>query len=131
MIDPATFRCVRCGACCRVPGYVALAAGETEVIAAFLGMDVYAFTEAYTRLTYNRRDLSLTEQENGWCIFLLEDNTCRIQPVKPEQCKGFPFLWRSPALERNCAALKQVRTERGDVRSACAGPTVSNPENLI
>ena len=45
MLDPATFLCLRRGACCRVPGYVALEAGEPEAIAAFLGMDVYAFTE--------------------------------------------------------------------------------------
>jgi Fe-S-cluster containining protein len=105
-VDPASFRCQRCGTCCRVLGYVALAAGEPEAVAAFLGMDVYAFTDAYTRLTWNRRDLSLTEREDGGCIFLQADNTCRIQPVKPAQCKGFPFLWRSKNLERACAALK-------------------------
>lgn len=44
-VDPATFQCRRCGACCRVPGYVALEPGEPEAIAAFLGLDVYAFKE--------------------------------------------------------------------------------------
>jgi len=112
MIDPATFHCVRCGACCRVPGYVALAAGESESIAAFLGLDVYTFTERYTTLTWNRRDLSLIEKEDGGCVFLQDDNTCRIQSVKPAQCKGFPFLWRSPRLEKECAALRAAK--RGD-----------------
>jgi Fe-S-cluster containining protein len=69
-------------------------------------MDAYAFTEAYTRLTLNRKDLSLTEQDDGSCVFLQTDGTCRIQPVKPAQCRGFPFLWRSKNLERVCAALK-------------------------
>jgi len=105
MVDPATFRCRRCGACCRVPGYVALAAGEPEAIAAFLGVDVYAFTERYTALTFNRRDLSLVEGEDGRCVFLQADNACRIQPVKPAQCKGFPFLWRSKRLGQACPAL--------------------------
>ncbi|MCL2104956.1 MAG: YkgJ family cysteine cluster protein, partial [Kiritimatiellaeota bacterium] len=72
--------CQRCGACCRVPGYVALGPGEVETIAAFLGMDVYAFTERYTKFMLNRRGLSLTEQENGHCIFLQADNICRVQP---------------------------------------------------
>jgi Fe-S-cluster containining protein len=108
MTDAAAFQCRRCGACCRVPGYVALAEGEPEAIAAFLGMEVYAFTEAYARLTWNRRDLSLTEREDGRCVFLQADGTCRIQPVKPAQCKGFPFLWRSKALERECAALREL-----------------------
>jgi hypothetical protein len=105
MLSPATFSCRRCGACCRVPGYVALAPGEPEAIAGFLGLDLYAFTERYTTLTFNRKDLSLTEQEDGRCVFLQEDNTCRIQPVKPAQCRGFPFLWRSKALDKACPAL--------------------------
>lgn len=106
MSDPRTFQCQRCGACCRVPGYVALAPGEPEAIAAFLGLDVYAFTGRYTALTYTRRDLSLIEREDGGCVFLQEDNSCRIQPVKPAQCRGFPFLWKSPGLVRACPALR-------------------------
>ncbi len=107
-IDPAAFRCECCGACCRVPGYVALAPGEPEAIAAFLGLDVYTFTSLYTTLTLNRKDLSLTETGDGRCVFLQEDNTCRIQPVKPAQCRGFPFLWRSKRLEAECAALRRA-----------------------
>ena len=99
------FICQRCGACCRVHGYVALEHGEAETIAAFLGMDVYAFTGRYTTLTLNRKDLSLTEQEDGSCIFLQADNTCRIQPVKPRQCQGFPVQWKSPRLRQTCPAL--------------------------
>ncbi|HRR32622.1 MAG TPA: YkgJ family cysteine cluster protein [Kiritimatiellia bacterium] len=109
LIDPATFRCRQCGACCRVPGYVALESRETEAIADFLGLDVYAFTEAYTHLTWNRRDLSLIEREDGGCIFLEPDNSCRIQPVKPKQCRGFPSLWHTPALVKTCAGLSPGR----------------------
>lgn len=115
LVDPATFQCRRCGACCRVPGYVALEQGEAEAIAAFLGFDVYAFTEQYTALTWNRSLLSLTELEDGRCVFLQDDNSCRIQPVKPAQCKGFPFLWRSKTLERECAALKHPETPVTDL----------------
>ena len=103
--DPATFRCRRCGACCRVPGYVALAPGEAEAIAAFLGLDVYAFTARYTALTFNRRDLSLVEGEEGRCIFLQDDNTCRIQPVKPAQCVGFPNAWNFPGFDAQCRSI--------------------------
>jgi len=99
------FTCQRCGACCRVPGYVALEHGEAEAIATFLGMDVYAFTERYTTLTLNRSDLSLIEQENGSCVFLQDDNACRIQPVKPRQCRNFPTAWKSPRLRQICPAL--------------------------
>jgi len=99
------FTCQRCGVCCRVPGYVTLAQGEAETIAAFLGLDVYAFTERYTMLTFNRKDLSLIEQEDGSCIFLQTDNSCHIQPVKPEQCKNFPHRWKSAQLRQRCPGL--------------------------
>jgi Fe-S-cluster containining protein len=112
MIDPAEFKCLRCGACCRVPGYVALEAGEAEAAAAFLGLDIYTFTERYTRLSLNRRTLSLTENDDGSCVFLQDDGACRIQPVKPAQCRGFPFLWRSSVLDKTCPALQRLRNPR-------------------
>ena len=42
MVDPATFQCRRCGACCRVPGYVALADAPcwTPAQAAFLREEI-------------------------------------------------------------------------------------------
>lgn len=110
LVDPASFRCRQCGACCRAPGYVILQPSEPEAIAAFLNLDVYAFTEAYTRLTWNRHDLSLIEREDGACIFLQPDNTCRIQAVKPKQCRDFPFLWRTPTLVEVCPGLRSEHT---------------------
>jgi len=106
LIKPENFNCLRCGACCRVPGYVTLEAGEIEAIAAFLGLDTYTFTEKYTRVTLDRNALSLTEDADGRCICLQPDNTCMIQPVKPAQCRSFPFLWRSKKLEQCCPALR-------------------------
>ncbi len=108
LIDPAKFTCLHCGACCRVPGYVALEPGEAESIAAHLELDTYEFTEKYTRITLNRKSLSLTEGPDGRCVFLQPDNTCKIQPVKPAQCRGFPFLWRSKQLEHRCPAIRDL-----------------------
>lgn len=104
-----SFTCQRCGSCCRVPGYVALEAGEAEAIAGFLELDIYAFTAQYTTITVNRNNLSLMEQPDGGCIFIQDDNTCRIQPVKPAQCKGFPFQWKSKQLKAICPELKSSR----------------------
>jgi Fe-S-cluster containining protein len=100
-----SFACQRCGSCCRVPGYVALEPGEAETIAAFLNLDIYAFTEQYAIITGNRHNLSLIERPDGGCIFIQDDNTCRIQPVKPAQCKGFPFQWKTKQLKEICPAL--------------------------
>lgn len=109
MKKDAEFQCQRCGACCRVPGYVALQPDEPEKIAAFLGLDTLEFTERYTQLTFNRSTLSLTESADGACVFLEPDNTCRIQAVKPGQCLGFPSQWTSSQIEACCPALKAYR----------------------
>ena len=109
---PPGFTCLRCGHCCLGPGDVLLADGEDQTIATMLGMDLYAFTDTYTRLAADRRALSLTERPDGACIFLLPDNTCRIQVAKPRQCRAFPYLWRSPRLANMCAGW--IAATRGE-----------------
>jgi uncharacterized protein len=106
------FSCRRCGFCCSLSGFVLLEAGEAERIAAFLGIGVYEFTERYACLSIGRRHLSLTEREDGACIFLDDDRRCRIQPVKPVQCRRFPFAWSSRDLEAGCAGLRALEQKR-------------------
>jgi hypothetical protein len=105
------FSCRRCGFCCSLSGFVILEKGEVEKIAAFLGLDIYEFTERFTTLTNGRKQLTLTEQENGRCIFLEDDNSCRIQDVKPVQCTGFPYKWRSKDLEKGCEGFAAMTGE--------------------
>ena len=102
-IAPADFRCRRCGNCCRHPGEVRLTAAEVADIARHVGLTDRDFASHYTRLREDRQGLALTERTDGTCIFLTEDPpACRIQPVKPAQCRGFPFTWRYDDLERVC-----------------------------
>ena len=72
------------------------------MIAVYLGMDRIAFVQQYTRLTADRRSLSLIEHNDGSCIFLEDDNRCRINPVKPKQCRDFPVRWNFPGFEKLC-----------------------------
>ena len=101
--DNDGFVCLGCGNCCRPSGYVRLQEGEVERIAEFLGVDVDAFIQTQTRITDDRRHLSLLEDEKGVCVFLTPDNRCRINPVKPAQCRGYPWSWRSEILDPICA----------------------------
>lgn len=102
-MDLSEFKCQLCGECCRWEGYVRLTREEIESIAVFLGMDVTDFTEKYTRLTDDRRGLSLIERENGSCIFLSEENgECAINPVKPKQCRDFPRNWSFEGWDEIC-----------------------------
>lgn len=61
------------------------------------------FIDDYTRLRMNRNGLSLIEKENHECI-MLDGNACRINPVKPRQCRGFPNQWNFPGWQKVCQA---------------------------
>lgn len=104
------YQCDRCTACCKWPGDVRLEDAEVDAIASYLGMEVDAFIQQLTRLRMNRNGLSLIEKENHECI-MLEDGQCKIQPVKPSQCKGFPNRWNFPGWEKVCQA-KPIPMER-------------------
>ena len=97
------YQCDRCTACCKWPGDVRVEHDEIEKIAAFLGMETQLFIEKYTRLRTNRTGLSLIEKENHECI-MLDGESCRINPVKPEQCRGFPNKWNFPGWQQVCQA---------------------------
>ncbi len=100
------FECRRCGNCCTWPGRVRITAEEADAIAAELGLTVSEFTECYTRLSASRRDLELTDHDDGSCIFLTEEKLCRIHNVKPEQCRGFPWKWDYPRSEELCEGMR-------------------------
>lgn len=102
------FTCLRCGNCCRHSGEVRLKDGEAETIAGALGLGIEAFTNRFTRLNTERRGLSLAEQTDGTCVFLLDSPCgCQIQAAKPEQCRSFPAAWRYADLENVCPAVRQ------------------------
>jgi len=79
------------------PGEVRIDAAEADAIAGFLGLPVPVFLERHTLLTADRRGLSLSEAPGGsTCCFLAANHRCRIQAVKPRQCREFPQGWRNP-----------------------------------
>jgi len=83
------FQCTRCGACCRgEPGYVWVARRDIRAIARFLHLSRDEFRQQYVREALG--DLSLVELPDGDCIFWSSDG-CRIYPVRPVQCRTFPF----------------------------------------
>lgn len=105
-----THTCRRCGACCRWEGDVCLSDDDVQAIAAFLHMSEEAFINQFCRLQRNRRGLSLIDAEDGACI-MLSNNSCRIQEVKPRQCRDFPGRWRFPGWEQRCPGYE--KTEGG------------------
>ena len=105
VLEPGVnYVCQRCTACCKWPGDVRIEDPEIGRIAEFLKMDEEAFIQGYTRLRTNRMGLSLIEKENHECV-MLENGGCRIHPVKPSQCAGFPNKWNFPGWREVCNAL--------------------------
>ena len=126
------YTCTRCGACCRWPGEVHLTDAEVDAIAAFLGRNVADFTAAFTQLAHHRRGLVLTERADGACIMLDGDRVCRINPVKPQQCRDFPDRWSFPGFAAVCRATVAEAheahvAEAGGAAVAEAGGTVVAP----
>jgi len=65
---------------------------ETRNIARFLGISRSRFMGQFTRRI--KGILSLTERPDGDCVFY-EGARCRIQPVKPAQCRLYPFWFEN------------------------------------
>lgn len=101
-LNLSKFKCLGCGACCRQDGYVRLKNEEVDQIARFLELDVYDFIQKYTVLTKDRQCLALVDKPNGECFFLTPHG-CKINPVKPGQCKSFPFQWKFREFKSICA----------------------------
>lgn len=101
---PSFYQCQRCTACCQWPGFVKLSDQDISQISQFLNLSEADFINQYTRLNPSRSGLALIDQPNGHCIFL-ENSSCKIQPVKPTQCKGFPNTWNFPGWKKVCHAF--------------------------
>ena len=91
--DGLAFECTRCGKCCTGdPGYVWVTEEELAAIAKFLGQPLREVRELYARKT--RGKITLRERANGDCVFWDKKQGCTIYPVRPAQCRTWPF-WDS------------------------------------
>ena len=91
--DPGA--CANCsGRCCRgESGYIWVNRGEIDRIVAYLGTNSLDFMAGSVRQVDRR--LSLQERwigEEALCLFFdLATRRCLIYPVRPTQCREFPF----------------------------------------
>lgn len=112
------FACTGCGRCCAWPGddyIVEVSRAEQRRIQEFLGVSWAWFRRRYvTRHDDDTDSLRIPESR---CVFLDAANRCRIYPVRPLQCRTYPFWpellgqekrWR--AERRHCEGI-----DRGEV----------------
>jgi len=83
-----TFRCKRCGDCCKGYGGTFLTEKDIEVIADYINTDFKSFIENYCEISGKMPVLA--QRENDYCVFW--DGQCTIHPVKPRMCKTWPFI---------------------------------------
>ena len=101
-----TFTCSQCGNCCTgAPGYVWISNEEISRLAKHLKMSRAKVIEKYCRRIGTRISLkeNRTPQGNYDCIFLQETKVrgrdgrshvkrgCTVYPVRPLQCRTWPF----------------------------------------
>ena len=84
--------CKNCeGNCCiGESGYIWVNPKEISEIAKFLNMDIDEFKNKYLIKVGYKYSIKEKPYKNGFaCIFF--NNGCEIYPVRPTQCKTFPF----------------------------------------
>lgn len=104
--------CTGCGECCTGPGdyFIEATRAEQRRIQAFLGISWRWFRRRYvTRYDRAIEDLR-TEPGSGRRVFLRDDNRCRIYPVRPAQCRHYPF-WPQLVMRR---AAWDAEAKRGE-----------------
>ena len=91
--DGLRFTCTQCGKCCTgEPGTVWVDEDELKKLAAFRGEPLREFVPLHTRKS--RGKVTLREKANGDCVFYEAGRGCTVYPVRPKQCRTWPF-WES------------------------------------
>ena len=92
--DSFAFSCTRCGNCCRGPGSVYFSKQEFGAVVEYLDLNRAAEKKLRASLIQHEENGYLVHNTPKACRFLDEKNGCSIYPVRPMQCRTFPF-WAS------------------------------------
>ena len=104
---------------------------ENEIarIAAFFGMGEADFIANETELSPDRKSLALENTPDGACAYLTPDNLCRINPVKSDKCRTFPFKWTNPDSAAVCPELAAGRLASPVPWQSEGRNTLEEPDN--
>ncbi|MGB2929664.1 MAG: YkgJ family cysteine cluster protein [Desulfobacterales bacterium] len=120
-ISKIHFECRRCGACCTGdPGIIYVVKDELTRIAEYLSLKIPFFIEKY--LYPIKTGYSIREHADGRCFFY--ENGCTICPVRPYQCKTFPFWFE------NLRSLKKWKRMSKECPGIGCGPLHSKEQIL-
>ena len=98
---PIRFKCTECSQCCYGGKYAYVRASEQEIqnITSFLQIDTETFRNNYlVKLVdhgYGIRMKQSTQAKvlgkQGHCVLLNNEGKCSVYPVRPTQCRTYPF----------------------------------------
>ncbi|HED64296.1 MAG TPA: YkgJ family cysteine cluster protein [Planctomycetes bacterium] len=92
--DGLRFACTGCGNCCTgEPGIVRASDDEVARMAGHAGLEEAVFRDLYTH-RLSSGGVALRERSGNACVFWREQVGCLIYPVRPRQCRTWPF-WRA------------------------------------
>jgi Fe-S-cluster containining protein len=99
------FECRQCHQCCVGDhGTIYVTADEIASLAGHLHLSIAAFTE---RFLYPYKDsYSIGEHPDGRCLFF--DNGCTVYPLRPNQCRTFPFWFSNIRSEERWHAIAKA-----------------------
>lgn len=101
------FQCHRCGNCCRGDGFVDMRPADIRRAAAYLDMEEADFLARFAKRQPDGKWFLIDQGDpDKSCVFLTEENLCRINPAKPQQCADFPERWRPRDLLEFCAGMR-------------------------
>jgi Fe-S-cluster containining protein len=159
--DGLTFTCTQCGNCCTGgPGFVWISDAEIDRLAEHLKLPRKTVLEKYCRKIGNKISLKEFRSPAGLydCVFLKEIRVetkdkskvkqtrriCEIYPVRPLQCRTFPFwdgilkseqTWkeagkRCPGLDRGSRKFSREQIEKlRDATDWPQNPPSSSPSS--
>lgn len=114
------FGCQRCGDCCQREGYIFFTAQDIASVATYLGWSEEQVCKTLGFI--NRWEKILQITEDSQCPFYISGE-CAINPVKPVQCRTYPF-WTEIVVSR-----RSWRREKQDCPGIGKGQCYS-PEDV-
>jgi hypothetical protein len=111
---PRVFHCRQCGDCCSGRGGIYVRPDEVEAMAGLVELSVEEFCRRFVEAS--ALGPRLTVAANGFCVFQLEGNLCRVHAVKPFICRQWPFL---PAMLVDPDELENAKTACPGIDPAC------------
>lgn len=124
---PFTFNpeaCTWCpGKCCNgESGTISISRKEIEALARYLGVEISRCIEDYLIKLPSRYSIREIKKGKNYACFFFDStkNRCAIYPVRPHQCRTFPFWsyfkYRPDIAARECPGVSIIEHKWGDQR---------------